>query len=85
MSILSYNAYGFVQFVYLLGYQTMNQFTTIVCQRLKKFIAASSQYIEHIIESLAVVIHENSQKIATEVSKKQSKSILTRRGGYEPH
>ena len=38
------------------------------------FIVASSQYIEQIIESLAVVIHENSQKIATEVSKNSNKS-----------
>lgn len=39
------------------------------------FIVASSQYIEQIIESLAVVIHENSQKIATEVSKNSNQSI----------
>lgn len=74
MSILSNNAYKFVQFVYLLGYQTMNQYTALVCQRLKKFIVASSQYIEQIIESLAVVIHQNSQKIATEISKKSRSS-----------
>lgn len=76
MSILSNNAYKFVQFVYLLGYQTINEYTTLVCQRLKKFIVASSKYIEQIIESLAIVIHENSQQIATELSKTKKKCKL---------
>jgi hypothetical protein len=74
MTILSTNAYKFVQFVYLLGYQTSNEFTTLICQRLKKFIVASSKYIEQIIESLAVVIHENSQRIAIDLSKSNKQS-----------
>lgn len=76
MSILSSNAYNFVQFVYVLGYENVNPYTTLICQRLKKFIEASSQYIEEIIESLAVVIHENSQNIAFEISKAVDKSKL---------
>lgn len=75
--ILSSNAYNFVQFVYVLGYETMNAYTTQICTRLKLFIEASSEYIEEIIASLAAVIHENSQNIATELSRsKYSKTLL---------
>lgn len=67
-SILSHNAYNFIQFVYVLGYENVNAYNVIICERLKNFINESSQYIEEIIESLALVIHENSQKIAREIS-----------------
>lgn len=60
----------------MLGYETMNAYTTHICTRLKLFIEASSSYIEKIIESLAAVIHENSQNIATELSRSKYSNIL---------
>ena len=63
-----------MQFVYVLGYETKNIYNELIEKNLKKFIDNSSNYIEEIIESLAVVIHENSQKIAKELSKIKNKS-----------